>query len=474
MAFAATLIIFWLFLRSSAEAVGFRRPHPPEKQSGGSSSQQRSSPPPGALRSASRRDAHRFEGESVWVVLRELRCTRRFWCLLIGYVALFSSRTATKFLAVFARNELHTSHSTADLLLLLTSLPTMTMLLCGGAAYDFLPSKAAVAIFFSLLLGGTAVSMVALFVLFWTESLSLPALATIVFVYGLCHPLPLYLPFAVFSMGFGGVRHCATIVCIFELIGLTCASLFQITVGVMLSRDDYLGWFACQALIAVVGCSSMQMYFYLDWRRSPTAGTLVSAPSLPYALNLPGGGGYGDSPPRPGSPALRDASPFARPVSPLRRPVSPLRANSCEGSPRGVRAGPGRAATPGSSSGSSRAPSPRRGGSTSSLAAVAEAEGDAAWPSPRRPAGAGGGGGGGGGDATVAAGAIAVGACEPTAAERAVLAEAEAYAAERSCRRQEGAAFPPVTASASSPHGYTPTSPPTRPLPDTPGGDRAT
>ena len=65
--------------------------------------------------------------------------------LLIGYVALFSSRTATKFLAVFARNELHTSHSTADLLLLLTSLPTMTMLLCGGAAYDFLPSKAAVA-----------------------------------------------------------------------------------------------------------------------------------------------------------------------------------------------------------------------------------------------------------------------------------------------------------------------------------------
>ena len=50
----------------------------------------------------------------------------------------------------------------------------------------------------------------------------------------------------------------------------------------------------------------------------------------------------------------------------------------------------------------------------------------------------------------------------------------EAYAAERSCRRQEGAAFPPVTASASSPHGYTPTSPPTRPLPDTPDGDRAT
>ena len=143
MAFAATLIIFWLFLRSSAEAVGFRRPHPPEKQSGGSSSQQRSSPPPGALRSASRRDAHRFEGESVWVVLRELRCTRRFWCLLIGYVALFSSRTATKFLAVFARNELHTSHSTADLLLLLTSLPTVTALLVGGTAYDFLPSKAA-------------------------------------------------------------------------------------------------------------------------------------------------------------------------------------------------------------------------------------------------------------------------------------------------------------------------------------------
>ena len=89
----------------------------------------------------------------------------------------------------------HTSHSTADLLLLLTSLPTMTMLLCGGAAYDFLPSKAAVAIFFSVLLGGTAVSMVGLLVLFWMESLSLPALATIVFVYGVHNIAPaMHLP----------------------------------------------------------------------------------------------------------------------------------------------------------------------------------------------------------------------------------------------------------------------------------------
>jgi len=465
VAFSVTLVIFWFFLRSSAEAVGFRRPHPPEKQgSGANGNQQRSS---GAMRPS--KAAHRFEGESVWVVLRELRCTRRFWCLLLGYVALFSSRTATKFLAVFARNELHTSHSTADLLLLLTSLPTMTMLLCGGAAYDFLPSKAAVAIFFSVLLGGTAVSMVALFVLFWMESLSLPALATIVFVYGLCHPLPLYLPFAVFSMGFGGVRHCATIVCVFALFGLTCASLFQITVGIMLSRDDYLGWFACQALIAVVGCCSMQMYFYLDWRRSPTAGTLVSAPSLPYALNLPGGGGYGDSPPRPGSPALRDASPFARPVSPLRK-GSNSREGSPRGSPRGVRAGPGRPVTPGSSGGSSRASSPRRGGSTSSLAAVVEAEGDAAWPSPRRPGDAGGGSGSTTGG--VVAGVVAGGTCGPTAAERALLAEAEAYAAEHSYRRQEGAAFPPVTASSSSPHGYTPTSPLHRALPDKPDSDR--
>eukprot|EP00964_Phaeocystis_antarctica_P144782 scaffold110675_cov63-Phaeocystis_antarctica.AAC.2 len=209
----------------------------------------------------------------------------------------------------------------------------------------------------------------------------------------------------------------------------------------------------------------MQMYFYLDWRRSPTAGTLVSAPSLPYALNLPGGGGYGDSPPRPGSPALRDASPFARPASPLRKG-----SNSRESSPRGVRAGAGRPAAQSGSSGSSRASSPRRSGSTSSLAAVVEAEGDAAWPSPRRP----GGGGGGGGTTVVGvvAGVVGGGTCGPTTAERAVLAEAEAYAAEHSYRRQEGAAFPPVTASSSSPHGYTPTSPSHRPLPDQQDSDR--
>ena len=103
VAFSVTLVIFWFALRSSAEAVGFRRPHPPEKEGSGSNVVRSS----GSMRPA--KAAHRFENESVWVVLRELRCTRRFWCLLVGYVALFSSRTATKFLAVFARNELHRS-----------------------------------------------------------------------------------------------------------------------------------------------------------------------------------------------------------------------------------------------------------------------------------------------------------------------------------------------------------------------------
>ena len=225
----------------------------------------------------------------------------------------------------------------------------------------------------------------------------------------------------------------------------------------MLSRDDYLGWFACQALIAVVGCCSMQMYFYLDWRRSPTAGTLVSAPSLPYALNIPGGSSYGSDGGalRPGSPALRSES-FARDrdTSPRDSPRGSPRGGSPRGSPRGSRP-PGRAASP-----APRAGSPRRSGSTSSLAAVVEAEGDAAWPSPRRP----GGGGGGGGVTVVGAvcgavgGALGGGAGGPTAVERAILEEAQAHAAEHS-RRQQAGTFPPVTASSSSPHGYTPTSP---------------
>ena len=150
-----------------------------------------------------------------------------------------------------------------------------------------------------------------------TDELTLAALATIVFVYGLCHPLPLYLPFAVFSMGFGGVRHCATIVCVFELVGLSCASLFQIAVGYLLNNDNYAGWFAAQAVVALIGCIFMWLYFYLDWRRSPLASTLTSAPSLPYALNIPGSQLPVDRGAlSPGSPVVvrRD-----RAASPLRR-----------------------------------------------------------------------------------------------------------------------------------------------------------
>ena len=60
--------------------------------------------------------------------------------------------------------------------------------------------------------------------LYASGGLTLPALAAIVFVHGLCLPLPLYLPFAVFAMAFGGPRHCASIICIFELVGLCSSS----------------------------------------------------------------------------------------------------------------------------------------------------------------------------------------------------------------------------------------------------------
>ena len=296
VAFGVTLVIFVVLARSSAEAVGFRRPSAPDKpQEAG----RKSSPDESMRRRRSINAGHRFEATTTWDVLLELRCTRRFWTLLVGYTFLFSSRSVTKYLTVFARAELHTSYSTADMILLLSSLPTMAALLVGGTAYDFLPSKAAVAIFFSVLLSGVFVSMLVMLFLYASGGLDLPALAMIVFVHGLCLPLPLYLPFAVFAMAFGGPRHCASIICIFELVGLCSSSAFQICVGLMLDGEDYVGWFVLQFVVSTIGCVATAIYFFLDWQRSPNAGTLTSAPSVHTGLgNAPAPSPSSCSPPR--------------------------------------------------------------------------------------------------------------------------------------------------------------------------------
>lgn len=295
IAFGITTVLFFVLVRSSAEAVGFRRPSAPDKpQEAG----KKSSPTESMKSRRSINTGHRFEATTTWDVLLELRCTRRFWALLVGYTFLFSSRSVTKYLTVFARTSLHTSYSTADMILLLSSLPTMTALLIGGTAYDFLPSKAAVAIFFSVLLGGVFLSMLVMLVLYASGGLTLPALAMIVFVHGLCLPLPLYLPFAVFAMAFGGPRHCASIICIFELLGLCSSSAFQICVGLMLDSEDYVGWFLLQFVVSTIGCVATAIYFFLDWKRSPHAGTLTSAPSLHAGLAYASSAPSSCSPPR--------------------------------------------------------------------------------------------------------------------------------------------------------------------------------
>ena len=69
-------------------------------------------------------------------------------------------------------------------------------------------------------------------------------------------------PFAVFAVGFGGTKHCATIICIFELVGLCTCSAFQISVGLLLDRRNFVSWFVLQLVVTTIGCVCNALYFY--------------------------------------------------------------------------------------------------------------------------------------------------------------------------------------------------------------------
>ena len=61
-------------------------------------------------------------------------------------------------------------------------------------------------------------------------------------------------------------------------------------------------WFVLQAVVSAIGCVATAVYFFLDWKRSPHAGTLTSAPSLHTGLGGINGGAPSPSPSPSSSP----------------------------------------------------------------------------------------------------------------------------------------------------------------------------
>ena len=87
--------------------------------------------------------------------------------------------------------------------------------------------------------------------------------------YGLTAPLPTNLPFQAYAIVFGGMRHCATLVCIVEIGSSALAAGAQVLEGHVLSRHEDVLYPLVQLLLVVVATVTLARFFYEDWRAQP-------------------------------------------------------------------------------------------------------------------------------------------------------------------------------------------------------------
>lgn len=254
--FAAVFVAHLALLRPSAASMGFREPLPP-----------------GGIRE--RVDAqrlvqprHQLEAVGVFEVLRLFFASSRSWYMLIGTSALFAAKMGNKFVTIYAAHSLHASDADGDLLLFLNALAGLASLLVGGAIYDTL-SQRGVLLFMTLLNMVHLVTRAVHLLMHAIGALTLPSLCVFMTIYGLAAPLPTNLPFQAYAIVFGGMRHCATLVCIVEIGSSALAAGAQVLEGHVLSRHEDVLYPLVQLLLVVVATVALARFFYEDWRAQP-------------------------------------------------------------------------------------------------------------------------------------------------------------------------------------------------------------
>ena len=89
----------------------------------------------------------------------------------------------------------------------------------GLQAYDFVPGgKLGIGVFMTILNIINMLGFVFAFFLEVTDSVSMTGLHIFMGIIGFSSVLPVSLPFLVYSMAVGGVKHCAVIVATFEFV----------------------------------------------------------------------------------------------------------------------------------------------------------------------------------------------------------------------------------------------------------------
>lgn len=99
-------------------------------------------------------------------------------------------------------------------------------------------------------------------------------------IIGFASVLPVSLPFQVYSMAMGGVTHAGMLVATFEFVVHFVEAGLDLLVGQLLEERRYATWLGINCLFALLGTIAMALFYWLDWRRAPSASTLVAAPDL--------------------------------------------------------------------------------------------------------------------------------------------------------------------------------------------------
>jgi len=264
-----TLLMMIIFLRPSARSLDFRAPTPPGKESGGSVLMSKAS------------IAHPLADETSWNVVKITFSMQRTWFLLIAFSSLAMLKGASGFASLYAKTRLGVASAEAATVFTTYNIASAVSGFAGGFLYDLVPGgKAGIGIFMTVLNLLNLLGFVLALILEVTDSTSMGMMHVFMGTIGFASVLPVSLPFQVYAMAVGGVKHCAVIVAMFELFAHFIEAAMDLVTGELLEGEEFGSWLVVNVCFATIGMLSMAAFYYLDWSRASGASSLTAAPDL--------------------------------------------------------------------------------------------------------------------------------------------------------------------------------------------------
>jgi len=265
-------VFIFIFFRTSSVSLGFREPTPPGKAPDASDKKSMLT---------KTRLTHPLANESSWSVVVIFFRMRRTWALLTAFSTMCLLRQGSSFASIYAKEKLGVPGSVASSLFTTYNIASGCAGFFGGFVYDVVPGgKFGIGCFMTALNVLSLLGFLFALSLEMSDSVSLGKLHIFMGIIGFAGVLPTSLPFQVFSMGVGGVKHCAVVVAIFEFVAHFVEAGIDLLTGELLEAENFAAWLGLQCGFAIIGTITMAWFYYIDWKRAPNASSLIAAPDL--------------------------------------------------------------------------------------------------------------------------------------------------------------------------------------------------